>query len=97
VIRQSFAGKTYATASMRVAIDGEEAVLASLIAFSDTAVAALLALTKGDALAVSGRGKLTSWEKDGQQHHGLSVVADQVLTLYALDKRRKQTAEAQQA
>ena len=60
--RQSANGKSYATASMRVSIDGEEAVLASLICFSDSAVAALLALAKGDVLAVSGRGKpLQAW------------------------------------
>lgn len=96
--RQGSSGRPYATASMRVPCDGDEAVLVSIVAFSTTAIEALLGLKKGDTLAVTGRAKLTSWEKDGETHHGLSVVAEQVMTHYQLEKRRTRAqAEATDA
>ncbi|MGC2517866.1 MAG: single-stranded DNA-binding protein [Burkholderiales bacterium] len=95
--RTSSAGKPFATGLMRVAAEDSDPILASLIAFSDGAVAALLALTKGDALSVAGRGKLTSWTKDGEQKHGLSVVVEQVLTLYAIEKRRDRARQSEEA
>jgi hypothetical protein len=54
---------------MRVPSEDAEAMLVSLIAFSSSAVEALLALTKGDPLAVVGRASLKSWEKDGRAAH----------------------------
>ncbi|MFO0734216.1 MAG: single-stranded DNA-binding protein [Nitrospiraceae bacterium] len=87
--RTSSGGKTYVTANVRTATD-DEPVMVSAIAFGETAKAALLALKKGDTVAVNGRGKLTSWAgKDGEQRHGLSVVADGVLTAYGVSSRRK--------
>lgn len=59
-----------------------------------TAVAALLALQRGDALAVAGRAKLSSWEKNGEQKHGLSVTAERVLSPYMLDKKRQAARDA---
>lgn len=72
-------------------------MLVSIIAFNADAVAGLLALAKGDACAIAGRAKLTSWEKDGEQRHGLSVTADQVLTIYQIEKRRKRAAAPEEA
>lgn len=92
VARTSAKGKPFATGTMRVPSEDADPVLMSLIAFSSTAVDTLLALTKGEALAVVGRAKLTAWEKNGEQHHGLSMVADQVMTVYQADKRRKRAA-----
>jgi single-stranded DNA-binding protein len=86
--RQSAKGKAFVTASMRVPVEEGESILVSLIAFSDSAVSGLRALSNGDALAVSGRGKLTEWEKNGEQHRGMSVVAERVMTLYQLEKKR---------
>lgn len=65
-------------------------MLVSVIAFDANAVATILALSKGDACAIAGRGKLTSWGKAGEEKHGLSVVADRVLTVYHAGKLRKQ-------
>lgn len=94
--RTTAAGKPYATASLRVPAEDSDAMLVSVIAFAADAVAALLALTKGDSVAIAGRAKLTSWEKDGEQKNGLSVVADKVLTVYQIDKKRRQArGEAQ--
>ena len=89
VERRSVTGKTYATASLRVPAEDSDAVLISVIAFAGDAVQAILALQRGDSVAIAGRGKLTSWQKDGTDHHGLSVVADRVLTAYAAGKQRK--------
>lgn len=91
--RTTAAGKAYATAALRVACEDAEAMLVSVIAFDAGAVAALLALQKGDACAIAGRAKLTSWEKAGEQKHGLSVTADKVLTIYQIDKKRRQASQ----
>lgn len=88
--RTSANGKAYATALMRVPSEDAEAMLVSIVVFSDSAGAALLALAKGDSLAVAGRASLRTWEKDGEQRHGLSIVADRVMTVYEHDKRRRQ-------
>jgi len=92
--RTSATGKPYCTALLRVPCDDAEALLASIIAFNQEAVQAIMALSRGDSVAVTGKGKLSNWEKDGEQKYGLSVVAEKVLTPYQLDKRRRQTATA---
>jgi single-stranded DNA-binding protein len=92
--RTSGAGKAYVTATLRTPTD-EDAVLVSVVAFSDSAKAALLALGKGDSVSVTGRAKLTTWTgKEGEQRQGLSVVADAVLSAYAVGKKRDATAAA---
>jgi len=91
--RTGTSGKPFVTANARVPSDGEDSILLSLIAFRDSACQALMALTKGDAVAVIGRAKLASWNTAGEQRHGLSVVADQVLTVYQVEKRRSQSTE----
>jgi single-strand DNA-binding protein len=95
--RTTAAGKPYCTTSLRIPCEDGEPVLISAIAFNADAVQALLALTKGDAVAIAGRAKFTSWEKDGEGKHGLSVVADKVLTVYQIEKRRKQARDAEGA
>jgi len=95
--RHTSAGKPYATALMRVPSEDSEAIMVSVIAFNADAVAALLALAKGDALAVAGRAKLTTWQKNGEDRHGLSVIADRVMSAYAAGKTRKATRDAEEA
>jgi single-stranded DNA-binding protein len=87
-------GKAFATALMRCPSEEADALLISVISFTAPAVKALLALKAGDSLAVTGRAKLSSWTKDGEERHGLSVTADAVLSLYEVAKRRKQAQEA---
>ena len=83
-------GNAFAVASMRVPIEAEDAIIASLISFEQGATDALLSLSKGDALAIVGRGKLTTWQgQDGAQRHGLSIVVDRVMTAYQVGKIRK--------
>jgi single-stranded DNA-binding protein len=64
----------------------EAPALISIIAFDPAAVRALLALGKGDAIAVTGRGAIKTWEKNGERRAGLSVVAEGVLSAYQLEK-----------
>lgn len=87
-------GKAFALAQITVPTEGEESLLASCIAFSRTAVDALLALDKGDAVAVAGKAKLSSWTgSDGTQKHGLNVTVEQVLTAYHV-RRKRNAAQA---
>jgi single-stranded DNA-binding protein len=82
-------GNAYAVAAARITCEDGEALIASLICFESHAVAALLALGKGAAVSVAGRAKLSTWEGDNAQRHGLSVVVDKVLTVHAAGKARK--------
>jgi single-stranded DNA-binding protein len=71
----------FATAAVRTRGEGDDAIIVSAIAFGETAER-LLKLAKGDAVAVSGRARLTSWPgRDGAEKHGISVVADQLATV----------------
>ena len=54
-------GRTFVTGNMRVPSEDSDAMLVSLIAFSDEAKAALLGLGKGEAIALTSRAELTSW------------------------------------
>lgn len=85
--RTSASGKPFATCSVRVPAD-EGAIFVSVIAFADVADR-LLAHVKGDSVAIVGRAALKAWAgKDGNERHGLSVVAEQILSHYELGKRR---------
>lgn len=65
-----------------------------IIAFNADAVAALLALQRGDSCAIAGRAKLSEWKaSDGTEKHGLSVTADRVMSAYAAGKQRKAARE----
>lgn len=88
--RQAKSGSTYAVAQLAVAVEGDDAVLCSLVAFRDTAVECLLALGPGDGVSVAGRARVTTWTgRDGEQKAGLSIVVEQVLTAYAVKRKRQ--------
>jgi single-stranded DNA-binding protein len=87
--RTAKTGRKFVTARMRVAA-GEESHFARLTAFSETACAALLALGDGDAVAVAGTLKVGVWTPEGgEPRPNLDMVAAQVLTVYALQRRRE--------
>ena len=48
----------------------------------------LARLAKGDAISVQGSLTPTVYEKDGQERHGLEIVAQALLSPYDLKKRR---------
>jgi single-stranded DNA-binding protein len=91
--RTNAAGKSFAIGTIRAATD-DGPVLISTIAFGDQTTQ-LLAHQRGQALALSGRAKLTSWTaKDGTEKHGVSVVAEQIASAASarradVDRRRE--------
>lgn len=93
--RTSASGKSFTTARIAAATEADDSVLVSVIAFG-TAAEQLAALAKGDTLAIAGRAKPKAWtSKDGELKAGLDVVAEQVLTVYSV--RRKRSAVAGEA
>ena len=88
--RTGKSGKRFTTAKLKATTHEGETIFVNALAFNDAAQAALLALGDGDAVAVSGSIKPTSWtDKDGNTRTGLDVIAGQVLTSYHVDKRRR--------
>jgi single-stranded DNA-binding protein len=81
--------RQFATAQVSVASDGDDSTLVSLIAFRAEAVAPLGDLDIGDACAVAGRAKVTTWtNRDGETKAGLSIVVEQLLTPYHVRRKR---------
>ena len=84
-------GAPYAVATMLAATDDGD-LFVNVIAFGQ-AGQTLAALGVGDSLSVTGRVKLTHWTgNDGQERHGLSVIADGVLTPYQVSLRKRRSA-----
>lgn len=81
-------GTPFALAQVSVTME-EGDVLASVIAFRPEAVDALLALEKGDAVAIAGRAKVGVWQpREGEPRASLSITADAVLSVYAIRRKR---------
>jgi single-stranded DNA-binding protein len=90
--RTGQSGKPFVLAKV-VAHDGDDDALVSVMAFGDAA-RQLGAMGKGDAVAINGRAKVTTWTgKDGGARAGLSVTADAVLSAYHVQRRRQAVAE----
>jgi single-stranded DNA-binding protein len=84
------AGKDYATARLSVTDREGGEHLALLTAFDDGAVRALLSLGKGDALVVAGELSIGVWTPEsGEPRPSLRVLVHQVLTPYAVQRRRE--------
>ena len=72
-----------------VATSASESLFVNVIAFSESAQAALLALDDGDAAALAGTLTPKVWiDRDGNTRPALDLVAAQVLTAYGLGKKR---------
>lgn len=88
-------GRQFVTAKVRAAVGDDASVFCNVVAFSETAGAALLALDAGDSLALAGTLKPGAWiDREGNARPSLDMVAAQVLTVYGLTKKRKASAEA---
>ena len=88
--RTTKTGKPMATARMRVPTsDPDVTIFTSVVAFEPEAVAALLALGEGDSVSVAGPVKVGMWtDKEGNTRPNVDVVADRVLSVYAIRKAR---------
>jgi len=68
--------------------EGEaESAFVTLAAFGSHAEA-LARLGKGDAVSATGAMKPTTYTKDGQERHGLSLTATAILSPYQIRKKR---------
>lgn len=81
---------TFVVAKMRVPVAEGEGMFASLIAFDSKAQTALLALSDGDAASVAGAVTVKVWtgHQDGVPRPAVDVVVSQVLSVYAIKKKR---------
>ena len=92
--RTSQAGKQYATAKVRADGKNGESVWCSIIAFGEIAER-LMTLGNGAALAVSGKAEVNGWlDKQGEPKAGLSLVADEVVTLKGKPRPPQGTGDA---
>jgi single-stranded DNA-binding protein len=88
--RRSNAGKVFVTAKVRAAMGDGESIFVNVIAFSDSAKAALLALDDGEAVALAGSLTPKIWtDRDGNAKPALDMVAANVLTAYHVARKRK--------
>jgi single-stranded DNA-binding protein len=68
-------------------------VFVNVVAFSESAQAALLALGDGDAVALAGTLTPKAWvDREGQARPALDMVAAQVLTAYQVKRKREAAA-----
>ena len=87
--RSSKTGAAFTVAKLRVATSASESLFVNVIAFSESAQAALLALDDGDAAALAGTLTPKVWtDREGNTRPALDLVAAQVLTAYGLSKKR---------
>lgn len=93
--RTSKTGRPFVTAKARAAAGDGDSLFVNVIAFDDTACAALLALDAGDSLALAGTLKPDAWtDREGNARPSLDMVAAQVLTVYGLKKKREAIGQA---
>ena len=94
-VRTGNNGKPFALFRLGAFDKSGESLLCSCIAFSATAIEAVQRLSDGDSIAVSGEVAISTWNaSDGSPRHGLDVTAHQVLTPYAVSRKRKATDTA---
>ena len=87
--RTSKTGKPFALAKVRAAGGDGESLFVNVIAFDAAPCTALLALADGDSVALSGSLTPKVWtDKEGNARPGLDLVAHQVLTAYAVSRKR---------
>ena len=88
--RATKTGKPMASARLRVPTSNPaETLFASVVAFEPEAVAALLALGAGDSVSVAGSLKVGVWvDGQGNARPSLDLVADRLLSVYAIRKQR---------
>ncbi len=96
--RMSKAGKPFATCKIRAAAGDGEGLFINVVAFSESACAALLALDDGDSVSLAGSVTPKVWaDRDGVSRPSLDMVASVVMTAYHVTrKRRAVSAEGDQ-
>jgi single-stranded DNA-binding protein len=94
VSRRTKADAEFATAKVRTSARNGETFFVNVVAFDAHAVTALLALDKGDSVALAGEATPIAWTaNDGTLRAGLDLVVHQILTEYHVARRRKAVRE----
>lgn len=93
--RVGASGKAFVTTKLRVTDGDGEGLFISVVAFSDSAKAGLLALDDSDSCALAGPLKIGTFEaRDGSVKPSVSMVAHAVLTQYDVQRKRRAVTEA---
>jgi single-stranded DNA-binding protein len=93
--RTSKNGNGFVTAKVRTPMSNGEASFVNVIAFSDAAQAALLALADGDSVAIAGELKVTAYTNNNSEPRpSLDLTAHAILTEFHVTRRRKAMADA---
>lgn len=80
----------FVTCKLRVPTDDGNTIFCNVIAFDDEVRHALLALTDGDSVALSGALTPKVWtDKQGNARPALDLIAHAVLTAYHVTRKRK--------
>lgn len=88
--RESANGNPYAVAKIRVSARDGEAHFVNVIAFADDVIDALLALSEGDSIAISGELAPKVWtDRDGNARPSLDLLGCAVLTPYHVQRKRQ--------
>lgn len=90
VRRVGQSGKPFVTAKVRTPTAGGDTLFVNVIAFSESAGAALLALEDGDSVSLSGALTPKVWtDSKGESRPVLDLVAHAVLTAYHVTRKRQ--------
>jgi single-stranded DNA-binding protein len=96
--RNGHSGKAFVVAKVRVSTRDGEAHFVNVIAFAEAPVRALLALSEGDSVALSGELTPKVWaDKDGNPRPSLDLLAHAVLTEYHVTRKRQAMANEEAA
>jgi hypothetical protein len=88
-------GQPFATTKVRAATRDGAAIFINVICFEQTAVAALLALSDGDSVALSGEATPGVWvAKDGTPKPVLDLLAHAVISPFSITRKRKAASVA---
>ena len=99
-IKTSSNGNKYIQFLLSVSAHGEaDTQIVSGIGFDESVVDRINLLKKGDSLAIAGALKQTEWQDKATNElkHGLSITANQSLSVYDIKKRRAATPKADTA
>ena len=98
-LKTSANGNRYLQFLMSVSTGEAETQIVSGIGFDESVVERISKLKKGDSLAVAGALKQTEWTDrvSNEVKHGLSITANQSLSIYDIKKRRAATPKADTA
>ena len=84
-------GKRFATAKLRTPLADGDSIFVSVIAFSETVVDGLMALSDGDSVALSGALTPKVWQPaNGEARPAIDLVAHALVTAYHVQRKRQQ-------